>query len=388
MRLLILDTYYSPFLQAFYAENPALGQKTYEEQWHALMRECFGTSDFYSTNLRQLGHEAVEIVTNSELSQRKWAEENGVAINDRVGWSLARAGRVIPWPRRATVSDWFYQVLGEQIQQYRPDVLYVQDMNSLRRGFLTQMKSFVKIVVGQIACPISESIDFREYDLIVSSLPHFVSRFQRDGIASEYLKLAFGSKVLARLGNQPASSYDAVFVGSLSAGHNKRIRFLETVVRSGALDVWGQNVNSLSENSPLRPRYHGEAWALEMYRVLRDAKIALNNHIDLAQGYANNMRLFEATGVGTLLLTDAKDNLTDMFEPGREVITYQSADDCVELINYYLEHDSERETIAVAGQQRTLAQHTYHRRMEELLPMLEKRLANAGASREFVSAAG
>ena len=41
-------------------------------------------------------------------------------------------------------------------------------------------------------------------------------------------------------------------------------------------------------------------------------------------------RLFEATGVGTLLVTDWKKNLHEMFEPGKEVIVYHSPEECAE----------------------------------------------------------
>ena len=42
------------------------------------------------------------------------------------------------------------------------------------------------------------------------------------------------------------------------------------------------------------------------------------------------MRLYEATGVGTLLVTDYKDNLHEMFIPGKEVVVYRDADEAVE----------------------------------------------------------
>jgi spore maturation protein CgeB len=76
------------------------------------------------------------------------------------------------------------------------------------------------------------------------------------------------------------------------------------------------------------------------------------NHHGAIPPYANNLRLFEATGVGTLLVTDWKAKLHDMFEPGKEVIAYRSAEECAELVKYYLEHDEERQAIARAGQQR------------------------------------
>ena len=86
------------------------------------------------------------------------------------------------------------------------------------------------------------------------------------------------------------------------------------------------------------------------------------------------MRLYETTGVGTMLLTDYKQNLTDMFQPGQEVVEYQDANESVELTKYYLAHDKEREAIAHAGQQRTLREHTYFHRMQELIDIVHRYL--------------
>ena len=43
----------------------------------------------------------------------------------------------------------------------------------------------------------------------------------------------------------------------------------------------------------------------DMLKILRKSKILINKHIEDTE-YANNMRLFEATGSGTMLLTDYK----------------------------------------------------------------------------------
>jgi spore maturation protein CgeB len=108
-----------------------------------------------------------------------------------------------------------------------------------------------------------------------------------------------------------------------------------------------------------------------MFQILSESKITLNHHGDVAP-YANNMRLFEATGMGTLLITDWKLNLTEMFEPGREVVTYHTFEECAERIVYYLEHEKERDEIAKAGQQRTLREHTYYHRVQELVDLVRK----------------
>lgn len=83
------------------------------------------------------------------------------------------------------------------------------------------------------------------------------------------------------------------------------------------------------------------------------------------------MRLYEATGMGTCLITDWKENLHTLFEPDKEVVTYHSADELIEKVNYLLENDDERVKIAKAGQKRTLKEHTYQSRIKELLEILD-----------------
>ena len=62
-----------------------------------------------------------------------------------------------------------------------------------------------------------------------------------------------------------------------------------------------------------------------------------------------------------------------MFELGKEVIAYRTPEECAELIWHYLEHESEREEIARAGQQRTLQEHTNYQRMQELVDIVGRR---------------
>src|SRR5262249_52968833 len=102
------------------------------------------------------------------------------------------------------------------------------------------------------------------------------------------------------------------------------------------------------------------------------------HHTDIAGTYASNMRLYEATGVGTMLLTDWKENLKDLFEIGKEVVAYRSHEECKDLISYYLTHDNEREAIALAGQRRTLSEHNYYHRMKDLADAVSKYLRAGG----------
>jgi spore maturation protein CgeB len=66
------------------------------------------------------------------------------------------------------------------------------------------------------------------------------------------------------------------------------------------------------------------------------------------------------------MLTDWKENMRELFEPDAEAVTYRSAEECVEKVRYLLAHENERQTIAAAGQRRTLHDHTYAHRAVQL----------------------
>jgi hypothetical protein len=374
MRFLILNTDYPEFLQSLYALHPGLEVESYAEQLRIRNETLFGLADFYSSNLRRIGHEAWEIYVNNEFMQKAWAREHGVRVRagSRLASWLRHAAR--PWrARRSAEETWLPEILSRQIAYYRPDILLNQAMETVSGQFLRERKSNVRLLVGQHASPLPPGQDLRGYDLFVSSLPNLVDHFRQLGMPAHLHRLAFEPRVLTSLQHR-APQIPVSFVGSITDAHQSRVGLLEHVCSRCDVDLWGPGVETLPEDSCLRRRHRGTAWALEMYQILHDSKITLNRHIDMADGYANNMRLFEATGVGTLLLTDWKANLPEMFEPGREVAAYRTHQECAELIDYYMRHDAEREAIARAGQQRTLREHSYEQRMPELVDVVAAHL--------------
>jgi len=74
------------------------------------------------------------------------------------------------------------------------------------------------------------------------------------------------------------------------------------------------------------------------------------------------MRMFEATACGALLITKYVPHLDEFWRIGKEIVAYQDENEMYDLIDYYLNSNSEREVIARAGQKRTLTEHTYYHR--------------------------
>ncbi len=375
MRIAIINSDYTDFLRWLYDSTPGLAAEPYAGQMGARNASLFGVADFYSHNLRALGHEACELHMNNEPMQRAWAREHGLALQPegatRLGVRLR--GGFVPWVSPVADTRWMYDVLRAQIESFRPDVVLNQIMDGFSGTFLRSLKPAVRLVVGQVASPLSDREDLGAYDLIISSLPNFVTRFRTRGIASELNRFAFDPRVLDALSPQRAA-VDLSFVGSVSGHHGARGELLEFLANTIGIDIWGKGAERLPAGSVLRNRHHGPVWGRAMYEVLAGSRITLNHHIGIAGPFANNMRLFEATGAGTLLMTDWKENLHEMFEPGREVVAYRSPGECAELIGYYLKHEEERAAIAHAGQQRTLRDHNYARRMAELARILERHL--------------
>ncbi|HEY2385121.1 MAG TPA: glycosyltransferase [Terriglobia bacterium] len=88
----------------------------------------------------------------------------------------------------------------------------------------------------------------------------------------------------------------------------------------------------------------------------------------LPAGYAEQIkgRNFEVPGCGGFLLTSKADDLETYYELDREVVCFDGIGGLTEKIKYYLAHEDERAAIAQRGYERTLRDHTYARRFEEI----------------------
>ncbi|OGY18510.1 MAG: hypothetical protein A2900_03380 [Candidatus Chisholmbacteria bacterium RIFCSPLOWO2_01_FULL_50_28] len=367
MKIITVHTYYKPFLDSFYGRRDDR-RLDYGKTRNALLKRQFGIGDAYSYNLRRMGHDAIDLIMNDTVLIRLWLRRNWesdlLKIADRLPNFLYR--KVI------TRTNWLkygLPMVAEEVRLQKPDIVLVRNVKLFPPEWIRKIKQATRIgVVGQIAYSFDKFAWLREYDLVISSLPNLVRYMEKRGIRARYMAHAFYKRILKKVKKQK-KQHAVVFVGGFTTAHLDEIRVMEEIVRKVPMKIWGYGVKKLlPSTSPLMKYYQGEAWGLRMFNIYHNAKIVFNRHGDVApvkKIYANNHRLFEATGAGAMLLTDAKDNLKEFFRVGREAVTYKDADDAVRKINYFLSHEGERKKIAKAGQIRTLKDHTYERRMEE-----------------------
>lgn len=368
MKFLIINTDYPEFIANDYRENPKLHLQPFAVQLQHRYDTFFGTADFYSRNLKLLGHEALDLIVNHPHIQLQWAREHGLKTDNvrRFLQKIPKIGSRIP-------SRWIESILKQQILDYRPDIIYNLAMETIQSPFLNAVKKILPVmVIGQHAAPITPGMeDLSAYDLLISSMPHYVDRFRAQGKPAEYLALGFEPLLLSKItGDKPV--YPIIYIGGYGSIHDERTKLLEKAGKVLPISFWGYGQQRLTKDSIIAKNFKGFIGGIGMYRMLAQAKICLNKHLDSAGEFANNMRIFEVTGVGSLLLTDAKTNLSDFFEEDKEVVTYRNVEELIEKATYYLTHDAERERIAKRGQARTLANHTWNHRMRSLLEIIDK----------------
>ncbi|MCM1568340.1 MAG: DUF3880 domain-containing protein [Roseburia sp.] len=103
--------------------------------------------------------------------------------------------------------------------------------------------------------------------------------------------------------------------------------------------------------------------------VFKTAKINLNISLrSIKSGIP--LRAFDIMGAGGFLLTNYQADFLDYFIPGEDFVYFESYQDLMDKLAYYLTHEKERAQIARNGFEKVAEQHTYLHRVQEILSYL------------------
>jgi hypothetical protein len=98
-----------------------------------------------------------------------------------------------------------------------------------------------------------------------------------------------------------------------------------------------------------------------------------------------NLRVFEVMAAGALLLTSLPTELTAIgFQEGVHFVGYRNPEEIVPLVRKYLNDETARAAIADKARALVLAEHSYDRRVEQLLERLSQpRFQNLAPARSW-----
>ncbi len=170
----------------------------------------------------------------------------------------------------------------------------------------------------------------------------------------------------------PSVTCDLVFVGNRLPDRERRVEqfFLRAAELAPEMSFvlggegWG--------NKPLPPnvRWIGHVGTGSHNRINASARMVLNvNRDSMADvGFSPPTRVFEAAGAGACLITDKWRGIERFFEPGREILVAENAEEIVELLRD--KSAAEAHAIGEAMRMRALSEHTYAQRADEVEQIL------------------
>lgn len=129
------------------------------------------------------------------------------------------------------------------------------------------------------------------------------------------------------------------------------------------------------EKKNVKVTCYGNGWQNGRIDVKKLPELFAKSRIILGVGtigyctdfYALKMRDFDGPMSGSLYITHDNPDLYELYEVGKEIITYKTPEECAQKIRYYLDHPEERKTIARAGRIRAEREHTWELRFKKLL---------------------
>jgi len=182
------------------------------------------------------------------------------------------------------------------------------------------------------------------YDVVFCAQKQGVERLKREAkVDAQWLPLGCDPEVHSRL--VLPKIYDIGFVGRNAVKFNR-----------------GRQLALLKQKFPVS--FIGQADFRQMSNIYSSSRIGFNSSIinDI------NMRVFEIMSCGCFLLTNRilNNGMQDLFEEGKHYVSYRNNKELIELAEYYLKHDEQREAIAAAGHELVTKKYTYFHRVQAM----------------------
>jgi spore maturation protein CgeB len=206
-----------------------------------------------------------------------------------------------------------------------------------------------------------------QWDLIFIKDRDCVQKFRRIGLNAYLLHEAMNPlwhKPMAQQANE-----DVVVAGNFYEYRQVLVRRL--LAKGVSVQLYGGRL----------PRWvHPEIKRLHTGRyIVREEKskvfgegLACLNSTQIIEGNSLNCRAFEIAGAGGLHLMEYRPIISDCFEPGKEVLTFDSMDELFAHIERAKRFPNEMKLIREAGARRALAEHTYRHRLERIFEMVNE----------------
>jgi hypothetical protein len=247
----------------------------------------------------------------------------------------------------------------EEVSTYDPDVIIIETLNSemfqtlikLRRSYKKPVVLFWGDLLNQNSYPLLKR--FASYlDLVLVLDRNSESRLVKLGLPVKYIVNPASGR-LYHTDPLQEKIYNYVFAGNFSFSS-------QWYYRTSAIKFRYELVKAFAEK-PGFALFGGDSWRNyginvlgwvdenQLSKIYNQTKIVLaSDQILDAEGFSSN-RTTKVLMSGSFLLIKKFKGIEALFQNHGQLVWFDSVPEAVELADYYLEHDDEREQIALAG---------------------------------------
>lgn len=292
--------------------------------------------------------------------------------------ALRMHGLDVKWLNLATLRRW----LGSEralrwaratYRSYRPDFVFVfcRDLSVV---LLDEFRAEVPVVLwveeplDDLDAPMMDYM--RRADLVCLSNPAHCQTLAQHGVDGMIFQMSGFSPTFHYPLKKQEPKRDVVFIGG--PGRNgQRAEFLAQVSRECATEIYGVGWEEYKLKYPwLQVRRPVKVRGFR--QLCATSRIVLGlNQVNCDPHYFSN-RTFLTLACRAFHLTHYVPGLEQVFENGKHLVWYHSAEECARLIHALRNEPERRQTIAQAGHELVLERHQYRHRITEVLRALRE----------------
>ena len=277
------------------------------------------------------------------------------------------------------ISSFGRQILKEA-NRYNPDCIWVDQGNLIDGKTLSEIKrNHSCIIVHYTPDPLSSAgllnrflkNAISQYDICITTKKRDVPLYKELGAKSVYFSWQGYDPEIHRpiiLSNVEAEKYscDIAFAGQYM---ERRAEIIESII--GKINckffLYGRGWNLGRTGKVLGPLDRGWGYGDEYAKAISGAKIGLcflSNEVNDVY----TTRSFEIPACGTMMIAERTDAHGLLFNEDVEAVFFDTKEELLRKIKYYLGNDNLRKSIADAGYQRVINSHyTWEHRMSDCL---------------------
>jgi spore maturation protein CgeB len=204
-----------------------------------------------------------------------------------------------------------------------------------------------------------------QWDLILIKDKDCVQKFKRVGLNAHLLHEAMNPMWHNPLARQ--TNDDVVVAGNFYEYRQVLVRRL--LAEGATVQLYGGRLPRWA-HPDIRRLHTGQYIVREGKSRIFGEGLACLNSTQIIEGNSLNCRAFEIAGAGGLHLMEYRPIISECFEPGKEVLTFDSMEELLDHIERAKRFPKEMQTIRDAAARRALAEHTYRHRLETIFKMV------------------